>query len=208
MPAAGSRQGKPPEAKCYSSLLAFEVTASWAAEAAACGLWLVGLLKIWSLTFQVRMSHRHWSHNCSCEITQACWEERTSEQTCGLDSVSDNTTVCVFVHVPLVHVVFPHPPADAALQPLAEILLLPLFFHFQIDAFIMKHVHIFLSLYTCQVLVRQNIFILIFILKVFSPDKLAKCIYWTQWKINTSIYIELCCCKEQSLTNSWLRFRD
>lgn len=41
----------------------FEVTASWAAEAAACGLWLVGLLKIWSLTFQVRMSHRHWSHH-------------------------------------------------------------------------------------------------------------------------------------------------
>ncbi len=102
MPAAGSRQGKPPQAKCYSSLLVFEVTASWAAEAAACGLWLVGLLKIWSLTFQVRMSHRHWSHNCSCEITQARWEERTSEQTCGLDSVSDNTTVCVCacVHVP------------------------------------------------------------------------------------------------------------
>lgn len=77
----------------------FEVTASWAAEAAACGLWLVGLLKIWSLTFQVRMSHRHWSHNCSCEITQARWEERTSEQTCGLDSVSDNTTVCACVRV-------------------------------------------------------------------------------------------------------------
>lgn len=74
----------------------FEVTASWAAEAAACGLWLVGLLKIWSLTFQVRMSHRHWSHNCSCAITQARWEERTSEQICGLASVSDNT-VCVHV---------------------------------------------------------------------------------------------------------------
>lgn len=97
LPAAGSRQGKPPQAKCYSSLLVFEVTASSAAEAAACGLWLVGLLKIWSLTFQVRMSHRHWSHNCSCEITQARWEERTSEQTCGLDSLSDNTTVCVCV---------------------------------------------------------------------------------------------------------------
>ena len=99
LPAAGSRQGKPPQAKCYSSLLVFEVTASWAAEAAACGLWLVGLLKIWSLTFQVRMSHRHWSHNCSCEITQAHWEERTSEQTCGLESVSDNTTLCVCVCV-------------------------------------------------------------------------------------------------------------
>lgn len=74
----------------------FEVTASWAVEAAACGLWLVGLLKIWSLTFQVRMSHRHWSHNCSCAITQARWEERTSEQICGLASVSDNT-VCVHV---------------------------------------------------------------------------------------------------------------
>lgn len=95
LPAAGSRQGKPPQAKCYSSLLVFEVTASCAAEAAACGLWLVGLLKIWSLTFQVRMSHRHWSHNWNCEITQACWEERTLEQTCGLDSVSDNITVCV-----------------------------------------------------------------------------------------------------------------
>lgn len=55
----GAVEGKPPQAKCYSSLLVFEVTASWAAEAAACGLWLVGLLKIWSLTFQVRMSHRH-----------------------------------------------------------------------------------------------------------------------------------------------------
>lgn len=100
LPAAGSRQGKPPQAKCYSSLLVFEVTASWAAEAAACGLWLVGLLKIWSLTFQVRMSHRHWSHNCSCEITQTRWEERTLEQTCGLDSLSDKTTVtevCVCV---------------------------------------------------------------------------------------------------------------
>lgn len=52
-------KGKPPQAKCYSSLLAFEVTASLVAEAAACGLWLVGLLKIWSLTFPVRMSHRH-----------------------------------------------------------------------------------------------------------------------------------------------------
>ncbi len=126
-PAAGSRQGKPPQAKCYSSLLVFEVTASWAAEAAACGLWLVGLLKIWSLTFQVRMSHRHWSHNCSCEITQARWEERTSEQTCGLDSVSDNTTECVCVCVfASVHVVFPQLPTDAMLQPLAETLSLPL----------------------------------------------------------------------------------
>ena len=120
LPAAGSRQGKPPQAKCYSSLLVFEVTASWAAEAAACGLWLVGLLKIWSLTFQVRMSHRHWSHNCSCEITQAHWEERTSEQTCGLESVSDNTTLCVCLCVcvcvcVLVHDVFPHLPTHAVI---------------------------------------------------------------------------------------------
>lgn len=41
LPAAGSSEGKPPQAKCYCSLLAFEVAASWAAEAAACGsrLW-------------------------------------------------------------------------------------------------------------------------------------------------------------------------
>lgn len=157
LPAAGSRQGKPPQAKCYSSLLVFEVTASSAAEAAACGLWLVGLLKIWSLTFQVRMSHRHWSHNCSCEITQARWEERTSEQTCGLDSLSDNTTVCVCVSV---HDVFPYLPTHALMQPLAERLLLPLL----LSETLSKNMpYLSMSLYTCHVLAWQSIFIPLFI---------------------------------------------
>lgn len=149
LPAAGSRQGKPPQAKCYSSLLVFEVTASWAAEAAACGLWLVGLLKIWSLTFQVRMSHRHWSHNCSCEITQARWEERTSEQTCGLDSVSDNTTVCacaclceprfmLFFHICL---------RMQSWKPLAETLLLPLLLLNALSFYPKMH-HFLLRVYT------------------------------------------------------------
>lgn len=122
---------KPPQAKCYSSLLVFEVTASWAAEAAACGLWLVGLLKIWSLTFQVRMSHRHWSHNWSCAIIQVYWEKKKVQSICVVLTqwVTTVLLVCVCVCA-LEHAGYPHPPTHAALQPLTQALLLPLLYFF------------------------------------------------------------------------------
>lgn len=150
---------KPPQAKCYSSLLVFEVTASWAAEAAACGLWLVGLLKIWSLTFQVRMFHRHWSHNWSCAIIQVYWEEKTSEHLCCFDSVSDNGRLLVCVCT-LEHAGYPHPPTRAALQPLIQALLLPLHF------------------FTCSLLNQKKLMVNRFT-KIFCDDK-TLCVSFSQ----------------------------
>ena len=210
LPAAGSRQGKPPQGKCYSSLLVFEVAASWAAEAAACGLWLVGLLKIWSLTFQVRMSHSHWSHNCSCEITQARWEERTLEQTCGLDSVSDNTTVCVCVRTCVctcasVHVVFPHPPIRPLMQN-CNPSLKHYCFLFSLLAFIQKHADFyeFIHLPDSCILAKT------FLCSPFPSDNKLIRHSWqtgeihffvltqTQWIMDINMDMQLCFCAREN----------
>ena len=160
----------------------FEVTASWAAEAAACGLWLVGLLKIWSLTFQVRMSHRHWSHNCSCAITQACWEEKTSEQMCCLYSVTVCVSACMhvslcvrdvpqrmffFIHI---HLLMQH--CNHLLKHYNFLFCLSSLNTFEHKLF--KNRWIPRRFYTCQVLVWQNVSCSFFILTIKAPDRQGK----------------------------------
>lgn len=67
-----------------------------------------------------------------------------------LQKVQNILCVCVSVHV-----VFPHLPTNAGLQPCAKTLLLPFLFF---SNTCMQSMPIFMSLYTCQFLVQENMF--------------------------------------------------
>lgn len=99
----GAVKGEPPQAKCYSSLLVFEVTLSCDAEAAACGF--CGRFRL-GLTFQLRMFHHHWNHSSVWEIRQACREERTSE---WARWVTEQLCVCICLYMQHSNLLLEHP---------------------------------------------------------------------------------------------------